>query len=129
MSDAAEVEQTARRVVEHLDAVPTEDLLWYTGADWPESYIPVDEILVAALCPGPTPAPPLHPVTVVESRYGGAYEPGDWLAFPCPPDELPDGWDDEDVPCMRFWETNPDAAGGGSTPAEAYAALMALLLP
>ncbi|MFD4597535.1 hypothetical protein ACFWPQ_05790 [Streptomyces sp. NPDC058464] len=128
MSEAPETGRLARRVVEHLDVTPLEALLLYVGADWPEAYIPIDEPFVAALCPGRTPVPPLHPVTVIESRYGGAYEPGDWLAFPCPPDELPDGWDDEDVPCMRFWDKNADAVGGGRTPAEAYAALMARLL-
>jgi len=110
-------------------ALQAEALLTFTGVDWPESYVPVDEPFVAALCPSRTPVPPLHPVTVIESRYGGVYEPGAWLAFPCPLDELRDSWDEEDVPCMRFWDENPHAAGGGSTPAEAYAALMARLLP
>ncbi|MEU6142242.1 hypothetical protein ABZ848_17960 [Streptomyces sp. NPDC047081] len=123
-----EEREAARRIVEHLATTPLDALLWFTGVDWPDSCIPVDEPFVAALCPRRTPLPPLHPVTVIESRYGGAYEPGAWLAFPGPLDALPDGWDGEDVPCMTFWAENPDAAGGGSTPAEAYAALMTRLL-
>ncbi|KOU61624.1 hypothetical protein ADK57_27330 [Streptomyces sp. MMG1533] len=126
---SADVNDAARRVVAHLAAASPDDLLTVTESDWPEAYIAVDEPFVAALLPGHTPLPPLHPVTLIESRYGGAYEPGPWLAFPCPPDDLPNGWDEQDVPCMRFWKANPGAAGGGRTPAEAYAALMADVLP
>ena len=128
MSAEAEAEEIAGHVVDHLATAPLDTLLWSTGVDWPEVYVPVDEPFVAAVCPGRTPVPPLHPVTVLESRYGGTYEPGAWLAFPCSLDDLPEGWDEQDVPCMRFWAENPCAAGGGDTPAEAYAALMARLL-
>ncbi|WP_128092226.1 hypothetical protein [Streptomyces resistomycificus] len=120
--------EAARRIVAHLAEAPPDHLLTRTESDWPEAYIAVDESFVAALCPGRTPLPPLHPVTLIQSRYGGAYEPGRWLAFPSPPDDLPDGWDEEDVPCLRFWEANPRAAGGGRTPAEAYAVLLADVL-
>lgn len=65
----------------------------------------------------------LYSVTITRSRYGGIYEPGEWLAFPLDPDALPADWDGEDVACMRFWETRRDI-GGGSTPDEAYADLL-----
>jgi hypothetical protein len=120
--------EAVRRITHHLARTPLEVLRTPTGTDWPESCIVIDEPFVAELCPGRTPLPPLHPVTVLESRYGGAYEPGAWLAFPCPLDELPAGWDDEDTPCLRFWAAHPRAAAGGRTPAEAYEALMARLL-
>ena len=124
----AEVE-AVRRISNRLARTPRVALLTSTGTDWPESYIAVDEPFVAELCPGRTPLLPLHPVTLVESRYGGVYEPGAWLAFPYPLDELPDGWDNEDIPCLRFWADHPRVAGGGRTPAEAYEALVAHLLP
>lgn len=61
----------------------------------------------------------LYPVTIVRSRYGGTYEPGDWVAFPTPPESLPSGWDGGDAECARFWQEHPEF-GGGATPSEAY---------
>ena len=34
------------------------------------------------------PLPDIWPVTIVRARYGGSYEPGEWLAFPLEPYEL-----------------------------------------
>lgn len=66
----------------------------------------------------------LYPVTITMARYGGVYEPGKWLAFPHDPDQLRQGWDDEDVPCADFWDTYRGWVGAGSTPEEAYADLL-----
>ena len=67
--------------------------------------------------------PDLHFVTITRARYGGMYEPGEWLAFPLPPSGLPYEWDADDVTCLRFWETRHDV-GGGSSPDEALADLL-----
>jgi len=61
MSD--EAKDVARCVIGQLSATPMEALLTFTGVDWPESYVPVDEPFVAALCP---------------SRSQGAEPDNDW---------------------------------------------------
>ena len=62
----------------------------------------------------------IYPVTIVAARYGGVYEPGPWLAFPCDAPDLPQGWDGEDLDCRAFWEGYTEPAGAGSTPNDAY---------
>lgn len=50
--------------------------------------------------------PSTYPVTIVPARYGGIYEGGQWLAFPCRPDVLRakcPSWDDSDLECTEFW--------------------------
>ena len=69
----------------------------------------------------------LHPVTIVQARYGGTYEPGVWLAFACYPNELPEMWDAGDVLASQFYAENSGSIGGGSTPTEAYENLRQLL--
>jgi hypothetical protein len=65
----------------------------------------------------------LWPVTITRSRYGGIYEPGDWVAFAELPHRLPDDWDAGDLVCARFWADHAHEVGGGSSPEEAYADL------
>ncbi len=60
--------------------------------------------------------PDIWPVTVVRARYGGSYEPGQWLAFPLHPFELPGDWDASDVPCAEFWGSYAEPVGAGDTP-------------
>lgn len=67
--------------------------------------------------------PDLYPVTITLARYGGVYEPGEWLAFHLPSHALPDGWDADDATCAKFWGARHDIGGGG-TPDEAYADLL-----
>jgi hypothetical protein len=64
-------------------------------------------------------------VTIVTARYGGIYEPGKWLAFGGGPRELPDEWDAEDTVCIEFWRQRRNEVGGGDTPDEALADLLA----
>lgn len=64
-----------------------------------------------------------YPVTIVRARYGGLYEPGEWLAFPLHPEALPEDWNAGDVACSTFWDERRDI-GGGSTPTEAYEDLL-----
>ena len=66
-------------------------------------------------------------VTIVRSRYGGTYEPGDWVAFPMWPDELPPEWNADDVTCMKWFETHKGEFGGGGSPQEAYEDLLRIL--
>jgi hypothetical protein len=59
--------------------------------------------------------PHMYPVTIVQSRYGGAYEGGfggscNWLAFPVHPWKLNgedspwNGWNGSDIECMQWWD-------------------------
>ncbi len=66
----------------------------------------------------------LYPVTIVQARYGGAYEPGRWLAFPCDPERLPLGWQGEDIACREFWLAWAEKVGAGDTPNDAYSDLL-----
>jgi len=66
-------------------------------------------------------------VTIVRARYGGIYEPGQWIAFPVSPHQLPHGWDADDVTCMKFFETRSGEFGGGDSPQEAYEDLLRIL--
>lgn len=67
-----------------------------------------------------------YPVTIVLSRYGGVYEPGQWLAFNLDANDLPEDWDGDDGECQDFWQ-GYDKAGSGESPAEAYADLLRIL--
>lgn len=62
----------------------------------------------------------LWPVTIVRARYGGIYEPGDWLAFSAWPDQLPAEWNADDVTAIEFYARRRREIGGGRTPNEAY---------
>ena len=60
-----------------------------------------------------------YPVTIIRARYGGVYEPGEWIAFPLLPENLPIGYHADDVTCMTFWDDyrrNRQPVGGGETP-------------
>ncbi len=65
-----------------------------------------------------------YPVTIARSRYGGTYEPGKWVAFPCDPEAVPEDWNADDVSCMEFWRTRRHEVGGGDTPDEALEDLL-----
>ena len=66
-------------------------------------------------------------VTIVRSRYGGIYEPGEWVAFACWPDDIPPDWKADDVTCAEFFAARSAEVGGGATPQEAYEDLLQLL--
>jgi hypothetical protein len=66
-------------------------------------------------------------VTIVRSRYGGTYEPGEWIAFPVWPENLPPEWNADDVTCIRFFEERRGQFGGGKTPQEAWEDLLRIL--
>jgi hypothetical protein len=66
-------------------------------------------------------------VTIVRSRYGGAYEQGKWIAFPLQPSQLPDDWTADDVTCARFFHDSQGEVGGGDSPQAAYEDLLRIL--
>ena len=63
-------------------------------------------------------------VTIVRSRYGGIYEPGEWVAFACWPADIPPDWNADDVTCAEFFAARGEEIGGGATPQEAYEDLL-----
>ena len=68
-------------------------------------------------------------VTIVPSRYGGAYEPGLWLAFPCDPDALPDDWNAGDTFASSFYAEHEHEIGAGDTPTAAWINLQQIFAP
>jgi len=63
---------------------------------------------------------PTYPITVVRTRYGGIYEPGEWVAFPLAPQDMPQDWNAEDLRCASFWFEFRGVVGAGASPGEAY---------
>ena len=59
-------------------------------------------------------------VTITKSRYGGAYEPGLWIAIAVAPHALPRECLGNDVECAEFFRERRDEIGGGDTPQAAY---------
>lgn len=45
----------------------------------------------------------LWPCALSPARYGGVYEGGRWLAFPCQVDEVPEDALGDDVACAEWW--------------------------
>ena len=58
-----------------------------------------------------------YPVTIIEDRYTGAYSGGEWTAWPCDADEIPDDVWADDVSCYMKWDELIDKPiGRGATP-------------
>jgi hypothetical protein len=67
----------------------------------------------------------VYPLSIVAARYGGVYEGGEYLAFPCDPDAIPEGWDSGDVACATwFSERLLSPIGRGRTPDDALSDLV-----
>lgn len=63
----------------------------------------------------------LYPVTIIRSRYKGAYSGGSWLAFYCDPEDIPPEATADDGTCAAWFHSDPAAfVGRGSTPDGAY---------
>lgn len=67
-------------------------------------------------------------VTIVSARYGGIYEPGEWLAFPVSPNNLPRDWDGSDIAAATFYSITPRPYGAGPTPDAAYEDLQRVVI-
>jgi hypothetical protein len=65
----------------------------------------------------------LHPVTIINTRYGGGYEGGEWAAFPLRSSEIPSAATGDDNECRAWWADPPVAVGLGATPDRAIASL------
>lgn len=63
----------------------------------------------------------LWPVTILMDRYQGTYSGGEWLAFNCTPDQVPEDAQGQDVPCAEFFGM-PDSrrVGRGRSPSLAF---------
>ena len=60
------------------------------------------------------------PVTIVSDRYNGLYSRGEWLAFPCEPQDIPAAVFGEDNECADFWATYDKPVGKGYYPDDAF---------
>lgn len=61
-------------------------------------------------------------ITIVTSRYGGAYSGGAWLAFNCWFEDVPRAAFGDDCVCAEFFGSAAAASvGRGATPDEAMA--------
>lgn len=79
----------------------------------------------------------IHPIAIVEDRYGGVYSRGKWLAVNGADTldngcyriirTLEQGPHDEDTEAMLFWADPPEWIASGHTPDQAFANLMAKL--
>jgi len=69
----------------------------------------------------------MYPVTIIKTRYGGAYEGGQWAAFNCYPEAIPWQATDDDNTCSQWWfdTRNSASVGIGSNATEAYEDLIA----
>jgi hypothetical protein len=69
----------------------------------------------------------MFPIIIFQSRYGGAYEGGDWFAVEqCDdPTQTLLGAHSDDENCAAWFADNDYAVGVGATPNEAYAMLLA----
>ena len=46
----------------------------------------------------------IHPLTIINDRYGGVYSGGAYLAFKLEPWDVPKGVDGSDIECATFWD-------------------------
>lgn len=59
------------------------------------------------------PKGPGWPATMVEARYSGAYEGGEWVAFPCYPRDVPADAFGDDSAAMNYWWADGLNSGPG----------------
>lgn len=65
-----------------------------------------------------------YPLTIISTRYGGTYEGGKFVAFPCEEWAIPDDVQGGDVECMAWWDRYAEGVGRGATPDAALADLI-----
>lgn len=61
----------------------------------------------------------IHPLTIINDRYGGVYSGGAYLAFKLEPWDVPKGVDGSDIECATFWDEDAKeyTVGKGGSPA------------
>lgn len=67
------------------------------------------------------------PVTIVADRYHGLYSRGEWLAFPCEPQDIPAAVFGEDNECDEFWKNYEEPVGKGTYADDALEELIYLM--
>lgn len=70
-----------------------------------------------SLEPGEWTSPRAYPCVVLPARYGGVYEGGAWVAFPCRFDEVPANAFADDVRAMCFWQSDERSPRSEPSPA------------
>lgn len=60
-----------------------------------------------------------YPLTITRTRYGGVYEGGEWIAFPCDAVEVPVEPFQDDVTCWTWFANTKWIYGVGRTPDKA----------
>lgn len=73
----------------------------------------------------------IHPLTIINDRYGGCYSGGAFLAFNLEPWDIPKGVDGSDIDCLSFWkdESEEYVIGKGDSIQEATEDLANKLKP
>lgn len=73
----------------------------------------------------------IHPLTIINDRYGGVYSGGAYLAFKLEPWDVPKGVDGSDMECASFWDEDAKeyTIGKGDTVQEAIDDLASKLMP
>lgn len=51
----------------------------------------------------------IYPLTITKDRYTGTYSGGEWTAWNCDADEVPEEIACDDVTCCEFWSIAHDA--------------------
>jgi hypothetical protein len=54
----------------------------------------------------------IYPLTITKDRYMGTYSGGEWTAWNCDADEVPEEIACDDVTCCEFWSLARDAKPG-----------------
>ena len=61
----------------------------------------------------------IYPLTIINDRYMGTYSGGEFTAWNMAYYEIPTEPAEDNVTCMRFWETTKIPVGRGETPQKA----------
>lgn len=63
--------------------------------------------------------PDIYPLTVVNDRYNGTYSGGEYTAWACYPEGIPEAVFGDDTSCWDYFRITRDIYGRGNTPNEA----------
>lgn len=99
---------------------------WLVSRYYPEGNVWLHRELIVTR-EGVGAKPTIHPATIVQARYNGAYEGASWACFPLHPQRLTEApwrnWDAEEIECQAFWKAaqiQELLIGLGDSPTAAY---------